>query len=274
VPFLLVIFLLIEIFEHRLGGRLVTKIKSARAWGPIIGALAGIIPQCGFSVIGVALFAEGYITIGSLVAIFIATSDEALPIMLSSPDYASQVGLFIITKFLFAIFWGYLLDLIFYKFKWNLSLKEEEDHHHGCCGTECVNQKAKFTDLLFHALRRTGLIFIYLTVITFLFNWLLSTQEVAAIVGGPGSNELIKIIIASFVGLIPNCATSVGLIEAYIKAAISFPAVMAGLSTNAGLALLVLFKEARQKKIALAVTGLLLLCGIMTGVILFLPRVW
>jgi len=267
LPFLGVTFLAIEIFEHKFGKTFDEKIKSAGALGPLIGSLLGILPQCGFSVIGVAFFSQGYISLGTLISIFIATSDEALPILISTPSAAGKIIPFIITKAIFAIFWGYTIDLLIKKKPFSINPIEEEPKE-SCCGENCIDDDFSLKSLILHTLKRSLVITGYVFAITLLINAVLSYKEVNSLLVNSYSNRILQVITASILGLIPNCAVSVGLTEVYLHNAISSAALIAGLSSNAGLALLILFKEVTDKKKLLTIVSILLACSIFTGLIL------
>ena len=267
LPFLAITFLAIEIFEHKFGKTFNEKIKSAGSLGPIIGSLLGILPQCGFSVIGVAFFSQGYITLGTLISIFIATSDEALPILISTPSAAGKIIPFILTKAIFAIFWGYTIDLLMKKKPFSINLIKEEPKE-SCCGENCIDDEFSLRGMLLHTVKRSLIIISYVFAISLLINVAFSYKEANSLIGSSHSNGVLQVITASIFGLIPNCAVSVGLVEVYLHNAISFAALIAGLSSNAGLALLVLFKEVKDKKKLIAIILLLLICSIFTGLIL------
>lgn len=271
LPFLVITFLAIEIFEHKFGKKFDDKIRTAGPFGPILGALLGILPQCGFSVIGVAFFSQGYISIGTLISIFIATSDEALPILISTPSAASKIIPFIITKAAFAIFWGYTIDLIFKKnpFKINIIVEEPQD---SCCGENCIDNSFSIKALIWHTLKRSLIIIGYVFLVTLLLNIMFSYKHTSWLMNTSVNNSILQVIVASLFGLIPNCAVSVGLVEVYLHNALTFAALIAGLSSNAGLALLVLFKEVKDKKHAGLITLLLLICSILTGIMLTLLK--
>lgn len=267
LPFLAITFLAIEVFEHKFGKAFNGKIKSAGALGPVIGSLLGILPQCGFSVIGVAFFSQGYITLGTLISIFIATSDEALPILISTPSAAGKILPFILTKAAFAIFWGYTIDIIIKRNPFNVTLINEEPKE-SCCGENCIDDEFSIKGLLFHTIKRSFIIISYVFVVTLLINAAFSYKETNSLMSNSYTNGILQVVTASIFGLIPNCAVSVGLVEVYLHNALSFAALIAGLSSNAGLALLVLFKEVKDKKQVLYITLLLLICSIFTGLIL------
>lgn len=269
LPFLLLTFIAIEYFEHKFGKKFDDKIKNAGKLGPLIGAALGIIPQCGFSVMSVAFYGQGYITLGTLIAVFISTSDEALPILISTPGAAGKILPFIAAKFLFAILWGYIIDFIISRRKKKLN-KEIQEVKNENYDDECVDKPLNLMNISYHSLRRTLKIAVYVFVVNLAITLILERTGIQTFSGVTQGSGLIQIAIASIIGLIPNCAVSIGFVQFYLAGAIGFPALIAGLSSNAGLALLILFKEEKNKKNALNITLLLLATSIITGVILSL----
>jgi hypothetical protein len=272
LPFLLITFIFIEYFEHKLGKKFDDKIMSAGKFGPIIGALLGIIPQCGFSVMAVAFYSESLISLGTMVSVFIATSDEALPILISTPGAIGKVIPLIITKLIFAIIWGYIIDIIFKsrvlrEKKSPATDKTATDKKEGC-EDECITASFKIKDIFMHSLKRTLKISLYILVITFGLNILVDYLGIERITKFMYKDSPMQTGVASLLGLIPNCAISIGLVEIYLKGAISFASLVAGLSSNAGLAILVLFKEEKRKLNAVLIMALLFFTSFITGLIL------
>jgi hypothetical protein len=269
IPFLIVTFTLIEFLEHKFGEGLYEKVKGTGKYGPVVGALLGIIPQCGFSVVAVAFYVRGYITFGTLISIFIATSDEAIPILISTPGAMSKILPFLLLKIIFAIFWGYLFDIILNHRKLKVK-KVKIENHAGCCGEECVYRSFRFIDILGHSSIRTLKIGIYIFIITFGLGVIINYTSIQTFAGSVYRSSYMQIGITSIIGLIPNCAISVGLVQTYLIGIISFASVMAGLSSNAGLAILVLFREVKNKVEVVLVTGALLIASYCTGLIIYL----
>lgn len=267
IPLLFITFLFIEFIEHKMGKNFDEKIKTSGKFGPIAGALLGIVPQCGFSVMGVAFYSQSFITLGTLISIFIATSDEALPILISTPGAENRILPFIGVKIIFAVFFGYAIDIIFKNVDLKINRFHEESSD-GCCGDECIYSKFDKKEVIVHSIKRALKIALYIFIITAALNILLYIYPVETFTKIIGKNSVIQIIISSIIGLIPNCAVSVGLIEIYIKGIIGFPAVIAGLASNAGLAMLVLFKEVNKKRNAFFIMIILTACSILSGLIL------
>ncbi len=278
VPLLLLIYIAIEFIEYNYGKKLNEKVKKAGNAGPAIGSLVGAVPQCGFSVISSALYSQKLITIGTLLAVYISTSDEAIPIILSQPDKINIILPLIITKVALALVIGYIVDLIFRKSnKKILSHIERFDRdecHHGhevdevaCCGHELSN-KPNIREMFLHPFIHTAKVFIFIFAVSLLINYAffkLGEENLSKLFL---SNSILQPFIAALVGLIPNCAASVAITELYLKGAIGYGSAIAGLSAGAGLGLLVLFKENKNLKNTLTILGLLLFFSILAGVLI------
>ncbi len=269
IPFLALTFIAIEYFEHKFGKKFADKIKSSGKFGPILGAILGIIPQCGFSIMGVAFYSEGLITLGTLISIFIATSDEALPVLVSNPSTAGKVLPLVMTKLLLAILWGYIIDTALRRKNLKSDVLLSTDNSIEPCEDECINAHFVFADIFKHSLKRTAKIALYIFVINFAIGAAVDYSGFTRFASLTYGNQPLQIGISSIIGLIPNCAISIGLVEVYLNHAIGFPSLVAGLSSNAGLALLVLFKESKRKKDALYLTLLLVACSFLSGIILY-----
>jgi hypothetical protein len=285
VPLLLAIYVGIELFEYKFGSAIIGKVKKAGAYGPLIGALAGIFPQCGFSVIATALYTQRLATIGTLLAIYLSTSDEALPILLSRPDKVAIVLPLIATKFLIALIAGYAIDLAFRKYN-KKTLAHIHDyaqgaddltHHHeaaletqACCGHSANAASKKFnpTEILLHPVLHTLKIFVFIFAITLAINFSVQRIGEAAIGGFLAANAFLGPFLAALIGLIPNCAASVAITEFYLKGLITYGTAVAGLSASAGLGILVLIKEEKDKRNVMVVIGLLFGVSVIAGLLI------
>lgn len=267
LPFLILTFVVIEIFEHKFGKRVDDRIKNAGKLGPLIGSALGIIPQCGFSVMAVGFYSQGYITLGTMIAVFISTSDEALPILISTPGAIDRILPFIAAKFLFAVFWGYIIDLIVSKRKQRSELSKEKFEVE-CYNDECVDKPLNLVNVIYHSLKRALKITVYVFAVNLVITIILEQTSLHTLSGVTQGGGLLQLIIASLIGLIPNCAVSIGFIQFYLAGAIGFGSLIAGLSSNAGMALLILFKEAKNKKTAVNIALILFTTSIISGIIL------
>lgn len=265
VPFLFVIFFFIELFEIYFSKKIKRLSNSTRISGPFIAALTAIVPQCGFSVIASTLYVRKLITRGTLIAVYISTSDEAIPVLLAHPEMAKTILPILATKFLLAVAAGYAVDLIV-KPKTDNDDEDIKIEEHGCCKHEISNNRFKKRVLILHPLKHTINIFFFIFLVTLALNFIiLKTQghiEQVFLYNSP-----IQPLLSAITGLIPNCAVSVFITMLYVEHAISFGSVIAGLSSSAGLGLLILIKKNNIKDTALIV-GILLAVSTLAGILL------
>lgn len=263
IPVFFIVYLLIEFLEYK---NIFAFEKSKLLKGklsPVMGSLFGSVPQCGFSVISSELYSKQKISIGALVAVFVATSDEAFPIMIAHYEAIPALIVLILTKILLGIAIGYLAMFLYSKiFKPNkISITEidnhkhqdeheddenhnHEEHIHACCNHDLEDNKFDWKHPIIHCLK--------ITMYIFIFNLIFGT--IVEIIGEDNltnflaSSSLFQPLFAILIGLIPNCASSVVLTELYLMNGLSFGAIVAGLSVNAGLGFVVLLKENKRKK--------------------------
>lgn len=269
IPFLFVIFVFIEIFENYFSEKIENLSLGSRFYGPLIGSCLASIPQCGFSIIATVLYIKKFISLGTLLAVYIATSDEAIPILLAEPNNISTIVPVICTKVVLGLVVGYAVDLIFKpEIKTTKDEVEEieeiEMHEEGCCHSEI---HSTVTKLFIHPLKHTFNIFLFILIINCLLGTALTyANETVNLIFD--TNQFVQVFLASIIGLIPNCATSVLIVMLYLKNVIGFGSLIAGLSTNAGLGLLVLFKHNDNIKDSLKVVGILFVVALVSGIIL------
>ena len=266
MPFIFIIYLVIEYLEHKTNTAISHTLMKAGKKGTVYGALLGSIPQCGFSVIASDMFSRGAITLGTLVAIFIATSDEAVPIILSHPDMASVALKLIGIKLVFGIVFGLLIDIIWNKtHKINVcTVEEEHEHFHGNCES-CEG------GILKSALRHTLKIFIFVFVANVIFTFLIEAVGEESLADYLLKDSVFQPFVASLIGLIPNCAASVVLAESYLSGVLTFGSLVAGLVSGAGVGILLLFKRNKNTKenlyILLLMYAIGVVCGFITGLL-------
>lgn len=274
LPFMLIIFTVIEFFEHRFGENFKLFSKRSRYIGPVLGAAIGIFPQCGFSVMSSILYAEGTITIGTLISVYIATSDEAIPVILSNPGRADIVLPLLIFKFVIAIISGYIIDILLTVVKrrqtveYPKEVKEDLYEDKGSCGHTCMDKNPKLVEILKHSLSHSLKVLFYVFIVSVLIGlsfFYVGKEALSAIFL---KNSILQPILASVIGLIPNCATSVAITELFLNGQIAFGSAISGLSANGGLGLVILFKEVKSKKKVLSIIFLLLIFSILSGIIL------
>ncbi len=282
LPFLFVIYIGIELIEFKWGHSIKNWIQKAGNAGPLVGAIGGSLPQCGFSVIATALYTQKFTTLGTLMAVYLSTSDEAIPIILSRPEKIGVILPLIITKVFIAIIAGYSIDL--FLSKQNKSIKnhaahceETNSHDHSeiideaaCCGHKPNSDSTKFDskEVILHPIIHTAKIFLYIIVISLIINsiiFFIGEQNFTSILK---SNTIFQPFFAALLGLMPNCASSVAITELYLNSSITYGATIAGLSASGGLGLIVLFKESTNKKNAIKIVGLLFAISVVAGYII------
>lgn len=285
LPLLFIIYVGIELLEYKFGNKIKKSVQKAGKAGPLLGAAAGSLPQCGFSVITTALYSQRLVTIGTLLAVYLATSDEAIPVILSQPDQAKILLPLILTKVGIALFAGYAIDLFFRKRnKQTLahidsysSGHDSPEHHHeevdnetACCGhhTSTLTKKFPLKEIFLHPIIHTLKIFVFIFLVSFLINFILFILGGDVLAKILLSGTIFQPLIAALVGLIPNCASSVAITELYLQGAISYGSVIAGLSASGGLGLLVLFKEEKNKAEIWKIVALLFATSALSGIII------
>lgn len=257
VPFLFIAFLLIELFEHKFSKRSIEVVESSGKYGPILGSILGIIPQCGFSVMATNLYVTRLITLGTLISIYLSTSDEMLPILISEKAEFSLIIKILLIKLFIGMLAGFIIDKIF-KFK-------KEKKNYDICEEEHCHCKES---IIISSLKHTLNIVVFILLINFLLNICFNYL---------GQDYLSKILlkdsffgpfISSLIGLIPNCGASVMLTELYINNAINFGSLISGLLTGSGIAIMILFKTNKHFLENLKIVGILYLIGVLSGIII------
>ncbi|MDO4960857.1 MAG: putative manganese transporter [Eubacteriales bacterium] len=258
LPFLLAAFALMEMMEKhsdRLASKLFNKFRKT---GPIAGALLGLLPQCGFSAAMSNFYAAGIVTLGTLIAVFLSTSDEAVLIMLSSPSSVQEIIPLLTAKFIIALVFGFAVDLIF------RNRPEEPDIEDLCVDCGCHESKGILGPVLIH----TRKIITWLLLISFILNLIFENISPESLAELLGSNLFLQPLITALIGLIPNCAVSVMFTKLYLAGSLSFASTIAGLSSGAGLGLIVLFRMEPDKKEAAKIAALLYACAAIAGIVL------
>ena len=259
IPFLLVAFLIIELLEHKLNNKTKSIITKSKKIGPIIGSLLGVIPQCGFSVMATNLYITRIITLGTLISIYLSTSDEMLIIMISEKVEISLILKILLIKIFFGIVYGLIIDKIINKKK-----KDKETNYELCDEEHCDCNHSILLSAIKHTLHITLFIFIITLIINTIFT-LLGDNYLSKILL---NNSILSPFITSLIGLIPNCAASVILTELYLNSTISLGALIGGLLTSSGSSLLVLIKNNKNKKENLSIILLLYTLGVLSGIII------
>ena len=260
-PFLFLMYVLIEFLESRTN---ITKNKNILrgSLAPLLGAATGIVPQCGFSVMAAKLYDKKIIRTGTVLAVFLATSDEALIILLSSGSSAVAVMPLIAVKFAVAVGVGYLFNALLRRERLS-ELAEGEEVHGTPCGHD-HEEDGKLRRYLLHPLLHSLEIFAYILIVNLAFGFAMHYAE-GAITSFLQGGYWFQPLIAGLVGLIPNCASSVLVTQSYVLGVLSFGGMVAGLCANAGLGFVILFKNVREWKRNLALLAILYAVSVAVG---------
>ena len=259
IPFLFLTYLAMEYLEHRTGDKVSNVVRKAGKLGPAIGSILGVVPQCGFSAAASNLYAGKVITLGTLIAIFLSTSDEMLPILISEQVSLSLIGKILLLKVCIGAAAGFLIDL-FLRGK-----KEEHEHIHDLCEHDhCHCEKGIFRSALSH----TAQITLFILIISFVLNTVLHFVGEDALAGLMLNRPVLGPVLAGLVGLIPNCASSVVITQLYLQGVINMGSMMAGLLVGSGVGLLVLFRVNPDKKENLKIVLLLYAIGVLAGIMI------
>ena len=262
IPFLFITYLIMEYIEHKTKDKTKEAIKKSGKFGPLIGGVLGIVPQCGFSVSATNLYAARVITLGTLIAVYLSTSDEMLPIFISEAVPVTTILKILGVKLLIGVVAGFIIDFVIRLV--NKGKQEEEkiidlcekDHCH------CENGIVK------SALKHTINIFIFILLFTFILNIIIYLIGEETIAGFLRNQPVFGPVIAGIIGLIPNCASSVLLTQMYLENVISAATMISGLLVGAGVGLAVLFKTNKGIKQNLKITALLYVIGVVSGILI------
>lgn len=313
LPFLFLTYLFMEWLEHGAGKRMEGAIARGGKLGPLVGAVLGIIPQCGFSGAAATLYAARVVTLGTLVSVFLVTSDEMLPIMISQAVPPVLIAQVLGVKVIAGLVAGYLLDAILTRTgRLHAGLaspkrhegheghdicelceeegcscchdhdackaahidgreacggehEHEHEHEHGACGHDHGHAHGH-GGIVLPALRHSLSVSVFILVVTLLIN-LLAQMGLDDALAGVGSTPFASAAVAGVLGLIPNCAISVGITQLYLDGMLGGGALIAGLTVNSGVGLLVLFRTNRDINENLKIMGILVLVGILAGCI-------
>ena len=262
LPFLLIAYLIMEYIEHKTTNKTKEAIKKSGKFGPLIGGILGAFPQCGFSVTATNLYAGRIITIGTLFAVYLSTSDEMLPIMLSSGVSGLLILKIIGIKVLIGILAGFFIDVVLSKFVKN---KEENSKIEDICKHEhCHCENGIFKSSIIHTIS----IFVYILVLSLILNILIEiigTEKLEIIIS---NKPILGALIVSLIGLIPNCASSVVLTECYLSGILDLSLLIGGLLVNAGMGILVLFRVNKNQRENIGIVLGLYLIGVISTIIL------
>ncbi len=289
IPFLFVTYLAMEWLEHKAGDKAEEAVRRAGAAGPVVGALVGIVPQCGFSAAAATLWAGRVITLGTLFAVFLSTSDEMLPIFLAEQVAPMTILKIMGVKLMIGMVMGFVVDAavrLARRDREKLRIHElcERDHCHCNDDCEACEQQPELAydfehdeehehhreggSILRSALKHTVQVTVFIFIITLVLDGALELVGEDALAAFLGSNPALSVLGSALVGLIPNCAASVVIAQLYVEGALGAGAMMAGLLVSAGVGLLVLFRTNRGLRQNLIVLAGLWATGAFWGLII------
>lgn len=262
IPFLFITYLIMEYIEHKTKDKTKETIKKSGKFGPLIGSMLGVFPQCGFSVSATNLYAARVITLGTLIAVYLSTSDEMLPIFLSEAVPISTILKILGIKLLIGMIAGFIIDFVI-----NIKNKnkiEEQKIVDLCEKEHCHCEHGIFKS----ALKHTVNISIFILLITLIINIAIHFIGEETIAGFLQDKPILGPIIAGLIGLIPNCASSVILTQMYLENVITAATMISGLLVGAGVGLAVLFKTNKGIKQNISILCLLYSIGVISGIII------
>lgn len=262
LPFLFITYLIMEYIEHKTKDKTKEAIKKSGKFGPLIGGVLGIVPQCGFSVSATNLYAARVITLGTLIAVYLSTSDEMLPIFISEAVPVTTILKILGVKLLIGVVAGFIIDFVIRLV--NKGKQEEEKIIDLCEKEHCHCERG----IVKSALKHTINIFIFILLFTFILNVIIYLIGEETIAGFLRNQPVFGPVIAGIIGLIPNCASSVLLTQMYLENVISAATMISGLLVGAGVGLAVLFKTNKGIKQNLKITALLYMIGVVSGILI------
>lgn len=273
LPLLFITYIFLEYIDRRETNSDEKIFFGLQKYGPLVGALVGLIPQCGFSILAAMLYVQRNITMGTLIAVMIATSDEAIPILLSNPDLYSTLGLLLVMKFIIAVTVGYFTDKVLFPKQKVIYFDdmeeddgeyEEDDEQVSSSCPCCYPQYSIPVSAFLRAVRIYAFIFITSFVLTLCIE-VIGEETLGKILL---SKSIFQPVLAAIFGFIPNCAITVVLAQLFAAGELQFGSLLAGLITNAGLGLVVLIRYGERKKNILRIVTVLFVTASVCGMIL------
>lgn len=265
IPFLFITYLVMEWLERKTEDQSVALLSRIGKFSHVLGAGIGLIPQCGFSAGAASLYSGGVITAGTLLAVFLSTSDEMIPIFLSSSVAPATIGKILAAKFVIALISGIVVDAASHVIRYGF---HADKHIHDLCERDhcgCEDEEGSIVhSALVHTLKITGFIFIVSLALSLLLGYA-GEESVASILTAV---PVLATILTGIIGLIPNCAASVVITQMYLEGLLTCGQLMSGLLVGAGVGLLVLFRSNNHYKENVAITATLLGLGIFWGILI------
>lgn len=256
-PFLFIAFLIIELIEHKFSKKTIKIIEKSGRLGPLLGGVLGCFPQCGFSVLATNLYVTRIITLGTLISVYLSTSDEMLPILISHGKNSKTIFSILSIKLLIGITSGFIIDFLIRK-KQKINVQEL------CIEDKCHCEKGIIKSTLNHTINTL----FFILLVSFFLNIIMHNGGEQALSNLFNKNSIFTPFVASLIGLIPNCGSSIVITELYINNIIPFSAVISGLLTGSGVAILVLFKSNKNIKENIKILLLVYLIGVLSGLLI------
>lgn len=261
LPILFITYLIMEYVEHRSSAKLQQTVAKAGRVGPLFGGMLGVVPQCGFSGAAAGFYAGGIISLGTLIAIFLSTSDEMLPILISESIRADIIIKILVLKLTIGVLSGFMVDIISRK---NKHIDVHHDIHEMCSHEHCNCEKGVFRSAIKHTIQ----IFVFLLAVSILLGFFIELVGEDNLGNLILNKPVIGEVLAGLIGLIPNCSSSVIITKLYISGAMGLGAMMSGLLVNSGVGVLILFRINRNLKENLKILAILYGIGLAAGIII------
>ncbi len=265
IPFLFLTYLAMEALEHKAGDKTRAAIQKSGKAGPVIGSFLGVVPQCGFSAVAATFYAGRVITLGTLYAVFLSTSDEMLPVFIAEQADIMSILKILGVKVVIGIIMGFVID---FAMRFSKRPHDASIHIHELCEQENCDCHEGEGGIFKSAVKHTLHVTLFIFIITLILNIVIALIGEEALAGFISANPELSIVASALVGLIPNCAASVAIAELYLQGTLGPGAMMAGLLTAAGVGILVLFQTNKKPKENLAIVVGLLAIGIVWGLII------
>lgn len=277
IPFLLLTYLLLEFMEHKMSQSAINKFKKAGKFSPLIGSAFGALPQCGFSSAASTLYAGRVITIGTLFAVYLSTSDEMIPIFIAGGIPPVTMFLIVLAKFVLGCVIGYAIDFSWQSIKKKSGIKSPDKDKfeiHKLCERDqcsCDHKHGSSNKILKPAILHTVQVTLFVFLITLALNVIIEISGgIDTMTNFVQTNKYLSVVASSLIGLIPNCAASVAISQLYVNGVLGLGAMLAGLLDAAGVGLIVLFRNNTPMKQNFIIVGVLLIISIAIGLLITL----
>lgn len=257
-PFLFITYILLEYMEHKTSDKAAEFIRKAGFSGPFVGAALGTLPQCGFSLVASNFYAARVISLGTLIAVYLSTSDEMLPILISNAVSIKLIAAILAYKALCGMVFGYIINFVWHKYR----AKENIDIEQLCENENCHCEEGIIKPALYHSVRITLFIFVVTLILNFAMNKM-DISELTTYLQLPLLGELFSALI----GFIPNCSSSVILTQLYLENYINIGTLLSGSLVSSGVGILVLFRVNRHLKENILILMILYICGVLGGLL-------